>query len=453
MNQQTPSLRQQLFHMTLPMLIGMLAVSSCQLVDSAFIGQLGAQPLAVVGFSIPIYQLIIGIQVGLGIATTAIVSTALGANKNTYAKQLGAMIIVTGFILISILCLILWLAQEVIVVNLGGDTALFPFVREYWFPWLISCWLGAMLYFGFSIFRAHGETRFPGIVLVLVSIINMVLDPLFIFVLDIGLAGAAWATVCAFCTGCIIIFAGVHRKDLIRFPDTMTTIRAGLRRLLSFMAPSMLSQFIPPLSGLIATGIVAIYGNDAVAAWGLASRIEFFSIIIVLSLTMAMPPIIGKLRGSNQLTQIDQLMRIAVSFVMLSQLALTVITVLFSSPLSSALTTDSSIADILHEYLWLVPLSYGGLGISMLIVSACSAMGMPALALVISALRLFSCYLPLLWLGSEIAGLTGLFIGAMTGNLIAGYLSWQLYKKRLTLLHSQYPKVVNPLAENLQTAS
>ena len=121
MNQQTPSLRQQLFHMTLPMLIGMLAVSSCQLVDSAFIGQLGAQPLAVVGFSIPIYQLIIGIQVGLGIATTAIVSTALGANKNTYAKQLGALIIVTGFILISILCLILWLAQEVIVVNLGGD--------------------------------------------------------------------------------------------------------------------------------------------------------------------------------------------------------------------------------------------------------------------------------------------------------------------------------------------
>lgn len=58
------------------------AIMSSQLIDSAFIGQLGAQPLAVVGFSIPIYQLIIGIQVGLGIATTASISNAIGANKN-----------------------------------------------------------------------------------------------------------------------------------------------------------------------------------------------------------------------------------------------------------------------------------------------------------------------------------------------------------------------------------
>ncbi|MDP5291222.1 MATE family efflux transporter [Oceanimonas sp. CHS3-5] len=90
------SLGQQLYRMTWPMLIGVLAIMSSQMVDSAFIGQLGTQPLAAVGFTIPVYQLIIGIQVGLGIATTTIISTALGAGRRGEARQLGSLVLATG---------------------------------------------------------------------------------------------------------------------------------------------------------------------------------------------------------------------------------------------------------------------------------------------------------------------------------------------------------------------
>lgn len=447
MNAPQP-LKQQLIQMTWPMLIGMLAVSSCQLIDSAFIGQLGAEPLAVVGFSMPIYQLIIGIQVGLGIATTAVISTAIGAGKQRDAQQLGSLVIITGFILISLLCLLLWSIQQFIVLRLGADTSLLPLVRDYWLPWLISCWLGAMLYFGFSLFRAHGLARFPGMMLVFASLINIVLDPLFIFSFDMGLAGAAWATCVAYGIACIAIFSGVFRQHLTRRVSSLAMFNSGLRRLTAFMAPAMLSQFLPPVAALIATGFAAIYGNDVVAAWGLGSRIEFFSIIIVLSLTMSMPPIIGKLRGHHQFAHINQLMRIAISFVVVSQLILASVILLFASPLSHILTSDNETAAILQQYLWCVPLSYSGLGVSMIIVSACSAIGMPMLAVIISALRLFGCYLPLLWLGSELAGLTGLFIGVTLGNLIAGLLSWQLYKKQLQRLHSAHPSVASPLIAN-----
>ncbi len=80
-NRQTitpPSLSRQLFQMTWPMLFGVLSLMSFQLVDSAFIGQLGVLPLAAQGFTLPIQMIIIGIQVGLGIATTAVISRALG---------------------------------------------------------------------------------------------------------------------------------------------------------------------------------------------------------------------------------------------------------------------------------------------------------------------------------------------------------------------------------------
>ncbi|WP_232818213.1 MATE family efflux transporter [Zobellella maritima] len=415
--------------MTWPMLIGVLAIMSSQLVDSAYIGQLGTGPLAAVGFTIPVYQLIIGIQVGLGIATTTIISTALGACKQGEARQLGSLVMVTGGGMVLVLCLLLWAGQQAIIFRLGASEALFPLVREYWLPWLVSCWLGAMLYFGYSIFRAHGETLLPGMVMVLTSLLNVVLDPVFIFVLDMGLAGAAWASSCAFGAGCLIIFAGMVRRRLLRLPNNAARIIAGLRRLMSFMAPAMLSQLIPPLSAMVATAIVAVNGDHAVAAWGLGSRIELLSIIVVLALTMAMPPMIGRLRGSQDLGQIRKLVGKAVKFVLLWQLALATLLGAVSVPLSGVLTSDGITASVLAEYLWWVPISYGALGICMIMVSVCSALGMPRLALAISALRLLGCYLPLIWIGSELYGLRGLLFGAMAGNLLAGVISWQMYKK------------------------
>ncbi|WP_245748799.1 MATE family efflux transporter [Oceanisphaera psychrotolerans] len=422
------------------MLIGVLALMSSQLVDSAYIGQLGTQPLAAVGFTIPVYQLIIGIQVGLGIATTTVISTALGAGRNRYARQLGTLVLASGFVLVALLCLLIWAAQQSIIFTLGASEELYPLVREYWLPWLVSCWLGAMLYFGYSLFRAHGETWLPGMVMVLTSLLNVVLDPVFIFVLDMGLAGAAWATICAFGVGCIIIFASMPRKRLIGWPDNTAGMVAGLRCLMSFMAPSMLSQFIPPVSAMVATVIVAVNGEHAVAAWGLGSRIELLSIIAALSLTMAMPPMIGRLRGSNDIEQVRQLVRKAVGFVVVWQLTLAVIVASISAPLSGLLTSDEMTAAILGEYLWIVPVSYGALGVCMIMVSVCSAMGMPRLALAISALRLLGCYLPLLWAGSELYGLNGLFFGAMSGNFLASFMSWNMYKKYCIRVDSGYTR-------------
>ncbi|MDP5291223.1 MATE family efflux transporter [Oceanimonas sp. CHS3-5] len=330
--------------------------------------------------------------------------------------------------MVLLLCLLVWAGQQVIVSRLGATESLFPLVREYWLPWLVSCWLGAMLYFGYSLFRAHGETLLPGLVMVLTSLINVVLDPLFIFTLDTGLAGAAWATVCAFGAGCVVIFTGLVRRRLIRLPSHAARVRSGLTRLSSFMLPSTLSQLMPPLSAMLATALVAVHGEHAVAAWGLGSRIELLSIVVVLALTMAMPPMIGRLRGSGNIEQIRLLVRTAVTFVLLWQLALAMLLVLVSAPLSDVLISDPTTAALLADYLWRVPPSYGALGVCMILVSACNAMGMPRLALVMSALRLLGCYLPLLWLGSTLDGLNGLLLGAMAGNLLAGLMSWHLYR-------------------------
>ncbi|HSP57300.1 MAG TPA: MATE family efflux transporter, partial [Halomonas sp.] len=186
------------------MAIGVLALLGFQLVDSAFIARLGTAPLAAQSFTFPLSFLVIGLQVGLGIAIAALISRALGANEQARARRLGSLVLLAGGAIIALLAIGLWLAQAWIFTRLGADSTSLELIRAYWPPQLLAAWLGAVLYFGYSLFRAHGDTWLPGKMMVITSLINMALDPLLIFGVGswdgLGLPGAAWATVVAFST-------------------------------------------------------------------------------------------------------------------------------------------------------------------------------------------------------------------------------------------------------------
>ena len=268
-------------------------------------------------------------------------------------------------------------------------------------------------------------------VLVLTSIINVLLDPLFIFTFKWGIAGAAWATVVAFSIGCIIIYHNILKNKMLAWPKYLAEAKAGINKLFSFMTPSMLSQFAPPVTALITTTLVSSFGEQVIAAWGLGYRLELFSIMIVLAMTMSLPAMIGKLKGSGDFVQIDQLVKMAISFIIVWQLVIAIILWLSARPIATVLTTDAGIITILQDYFYFLPISYMPLGVCMIMVSSCNAIGVPAQALYISLVRLFVCYLPLLWIGSQLAGITGLFIGASLGNFAAGIISWFIYRKNM----------------------
>lgn len=431
---QPQSLARQLYTMTWPMLFGVLSLMTFQLADSAFIGQLGRDPLAALGFTVPMHQLITGLQVGLGIATTAIISRTLGAGDEQRAVHLAGLVVTVGAIAVMLLALCLWVLRDTIMGLLGADDSLLPLIRSYWMPWLVAAWTGAMLYFGYSICRSHGDTKLPGLMMVVTSLLNIALDPLYIFVFGWGLPGAPLATITAFGLGCLVIYPALLRRGWLGFDLVQLKLSQSLRQLGSIMAPAMLSQLMPPLSAMLATAMVAGFGSAAVAAWGLGTRLEFFSIVVVLALTMSMPPMIGRLLGKGDIHTIKRLIRIAVRFVVIWQLALALIWLMASGLVSRLFSADAEVSGVLTDYLLRVPLSYSGLGVCMLMVSVCNALGLPMRALLMSVLRLFACFLPLLWLGAQIDGLTGLMSGALVGNLLAGIMAYLFYRQGIRRL-------------------
>ncbi len=427
----SPSLGKQLFQMTWPMLFGVLSLMSFQLVDSAFIGQLGVLPLAAQGFTLPIQMIIIGIQVGLGIATTAVISKALGAGQERYAQQLGGLIVTMGGVGVAAIAVLLYLIREPILLLLSAPDSVLPIIDTYWVFWLVSAWVGAMLYFFYSICRSNGNTMLPGTMMMVTSLLNLVLDPIFIFTLDLGINGAAIATILSFGFGILVVAPKVTRKHWLNFDWSDLNVAKSIRSIANIMGPAMISQLLPPLSSMLATKLLASFGTAAVAAWAVGSRYEFFAIVSVLALTMSMPPMVGRLLGASKLEDIRKLVIIAVKFILGFQLLIAAITWLSAKPLAALMTSEQHVTDILSWHLLIVPFSLGPLGICMLMVSISNALGKAYTALTISALRLFAFFLPCLWLGAQLGGLQGLFWGAFCGNIFAGISAWFTYQQAL----------------------
>jgi Na+-driven multidrug efflux pump len=152
---------------------------------------------------------------------------------------------------------------------------------------------------------------------------------------------------------------------------------------------------------------------------------------LVLGMTMALPPWLGRCYGGNDWDTVRRLMRVAAAMVIGWQVLLGLVMALLAAPLASLLVESAPVQAYLTLLIRWLPPSFGLLGVCMLVVSASNALGWPMRAMLISFLRLFLCYLPLLWLGYQLGDFGGLALGAAFGNLLAGVMAWGFYQQAL----------------------
>ncbi|MFP4261827.1 MAG: MATE family efflux transporter [Halomonas sp.] len=417
------------------MAIGVLALLGFQLVDSAFIARLGTAPLAAQSFTFPLSFLIIGVQVGMGIAIAALVSRALGAGEQGRARRLGSLVLLLGAGVIAALVVVLWALQGPVFAALGADAPARELIRAYWAPQLLAAWLGAVLYFGYSLFRAHGNTRLPGTMMVVTSLVNLALDPLLIFGVGpwegLGLPGAAWATAVAFGAGLAVVGRRLRQSDWLTSSGLSAELEASARPFAGIAGPAMVSQLMPPLAAMLAIAVVASLGEAQVAAWGLASRLETLSLMLVLAMTMSLPPWLGRCYGAGDWDQVHRLMRLALRLIVAWQLALGLVMAVAASWVAQVLSGNPEVRDDLALLIRFLLPSYAALGVCMIVVSAGNALGWPLRAMLMSGARLFVFYLPCLALGAWLGGLVGLAAGAAVGNLLAGLAAWRVLRRIL----------------------
>jgi len=415
-----------IFSLMLPMMVGMAALISYNVADTFFVGQLGTLELAAMTFTFPVGFIIGALSMGLGVGTSAVIARLFGSGDRAQIQRLTAHAILLGFVT-GLLLLSLGLATiEPVFRLLGADDSTLPLIERYM---RIYYWGGIFLVVPMianSVLRAAGDAKRPAMMMSLAALFNIILDPIFIFGLfgfpRLELEGAALATVIAnVCTLIASLWLVVWRERLVDLKQLAPAlIWDSWRRILHISIPSTTSSLVAPMTTAFITWQVAQFGPAAVAGFGMASRLEGLSLLVLISLSAAMTPFVGQNMGSGRLDRVQEGVYFAWRF-SLGYGALTAGVLFAAAPYIAGIFIDDPEAKataILH--MRIVPLGYMAMGIAMTVNGALNAMGRPVAAMLVSLSRTILVYAPLAFVLSGLIGLPGIFIAAATASFVAG---------------------------------
>lgn len=416
--------------MTLPMIVGMIMLMTFGLVDTFFIGLLGTQELAAISFTFPVTFTVISLNIGLGIGTSAVIAKFLGAGDHAKAKETATGALMLTFVLAITLAIAGVLTIDPIFRLLGADDNLLPLINDYMVIWYAAGLFLAMPMVGNSVLRASGDTKTPSYVMAFGGFVNALLDPLLIFgwgpVPALGIQGAAIATLIAWAIGLFYILYLLAVKRKLMEPKILNwqELKRSSGGILKIGLPAAGANMLTPIATGIVTAIVATYGNAAVAAWGVGGRLESIASIVVLSLSMSLPPFISQNFGANKLNRVNQAYTLCVKFVIGWQLLMFVIVALLAPYLAAIFTNEPEVADTIVLFLVIVPIGYGLQGVIILTNSSFNAMHMPLSALILNFLRLFVFLVPICYVGSLWFDLKGIFTATLIANLLTGIIAY-----------------------------
>ncbi|WP_350635872.1 MATE family efflux transporter [Pseudoalteromonas sp. GW168-MNA-CIBAN-0100] len=428
--------------MTIPMIFGMITLMMFNIVDTFFISLLGTEPLAAVSFTFPVTFTVISLAIGLGIGTSAVIAKALGSNKIDEARFDASISLMVGVVLVIVLSSVGYLLIDPIFTLLGAGAQVLPLIHEYMNIWFIGSVFLITPMIGNSVLRASGDTKTPSIVMGGAGLINAVLDPILIFgfgpIPALGIQGAAIASVIAWSVAVVIIlYILAVKKRLLSLKAGKQTVTGAIRKILKIGLPAAGANMLTPVAMAVMTAMVAHHGPEAVAAFGVGSRIESIASILVLALSMTLPPFVSQNFGAGKLCRVKEAYTGTLKFVMVWQFAIYVLLIAFSGVISQLFGKEQAVIDVIKLFIYTIPLSYGLQGVIILSNSSFNALHKPMYALVLSVIRLFIFYVPFAYVGNEIAGLLGLFIGAALGNLFTAIVAYKWFMKKLEALSGE----------------
>jgi len=413
-----------------PFGFGLVAIFSFEAADLFFISKLGDAPLAAVSFTMPVIWLIYGIGIGFEAGAASCVSRAVGRRNPAQAARLTTDTMVLG---VLVALLLAWIGLATIgpaFSMLGATPELMPLIHDYMGIWYWVAPLDIALWTSLASIRARGNTLLESKVITAAAVLNLTLDPILIFGLfglpRLEVAGAALATLVS--TGFMLAFtlAWLHfRLKVYANPlAPLKTIFDSWRHMLAIGIPAMITNAIIPVSSGIVVAMIATFGVDAVAGFGVAMRIEPMFLIAFYALSAVSSPFFGQNYGSGQFDRLQEARRVVTRFCLVFGLVLAVVLILIARPLTGLFSESQPIQGVAVHYLWIVSISYGAYGLVMSCNASFNGMGKPIPGVIISSCRVIIVFLPLAFLGRHLFGLEGLFAATAASNLLMGAMAF-----------------------------
>ncbi|MCX7986952.1 MAG: MATE family efflux transporter [Bacteroidales bacterium] len=421
----------QIFRFTVPILVGNIFHQLYQIIDSIIVGHyLGKHALAAVGASFPIIFLVLSFTIGIAMAGTVIVSQYFGAKDYEGVKRsidtLNVFLAVTA-ILVSILSILY-------------SVKIFKLMRmpEELVPSAVSFFnifmLGTIFSFGFNgttaVLRGMGDSKTPLYFLVTSTILNIILDLIFIVGFRWGIASVAWATVIsqACALGALILYLN-KRHPVIKFnPSKIFFDKKIFLKSLKIGLPVGLQQMFVALGMMALMVIVNSFGTNVIAAYSVAWRIDSFASMPGMNLAIALSAFVGQNMGARQTERVIQGLKTTLLMAGSVAIFISFIAFFWGDLLMQIFTSDRDVIAIGHQYLKIVGMFYLAFNSMFIIGAVMRGAGDTFVPMLLSLFSLWLIRLPLAYFLSKHIGEQGIWWSIPIGWTIGTILSYAYYK-------------------------
>ena len=406
-------------------------------VDTIFVGNwIGSIAIAAINVVLPISFFIAALGMAIGIGGSSIISRALGANKknqalHTFGNQIGITL------LLSISLVVFGLAYvDDLIPAFGGKGAIFEPAKIYYQIILYGIPLLALCMMGNTVIRAEGKAKFAMIAMIIPSVGNLLMDYIFINLMDMGMTGAAWATTGSY----FLCFAYV----LWFFLSKNTELKP---RLLHFkLNPSILKemgalgfvtlsrQAVVSVTYLIMNNILFELGGEAsVAVFGIIARILMFALFPVLGFTQGFLPIAGYNYGAKQFQRVKECIKTAIIYASIMAALVFALLYIFTFPIVSVFTKDQAIVKEAAGALKLVFLAVPIIAVQLIGAAYFQAIGkvLPALLLTLSRQGFF--FIPLVLILPNYFNAFGVWISFPLADFLSTIVTAYFLKREMRL--------------------
>jgi len=424
------SVARHLVDMTLPMLLGITTLMAQSFIDTWFLGRVGDRALAAYSFGFPILMIVTSVAIGLGAGTSSVVARAIGSEDHGRTKRLATDSLILAFLITASVSGLGLLTIQPLFRLLGAPEDMIPMIRS--FMSILYCGMPFLVVgmVGTSSMRATGDTRLPSKLMIYGAVLNVFLDPIFIFGLGpfpaMGLNGAATASLIS--RGAIfswVLYAMVKRLDVISFSiPGAAELRKSWMDILHVGLPAAGTNAIVPIGISAITAMIAQYGPEAVAGFGVASRIESLVLVIFYALSSIIGPFVGQNLSARKEQRIQVALRMCAMFCIASGVLIATILALLSGFLPGLFSSNEHVTSVTRLFLLIAPIGYGAYGIVMVMNAAFNGLGNPLPGVVISVTRIMALYLPLSFLASRLWGIGGIFAAYAAANMLAGLMGY-----------------------------
>ena len=433
-----------LTHKTLAMLIGIMGMVAFNLTDTYFISLLGTAELAAISFTFPVVMSIMALTMGIGVGSSTVVSKALGRGDQSAVKRLTTdSLILAFFIVLVFTSLGLYFMVPTFQI-MGAGEDLQPIIFDYMTIWFYGMPFLVIPMVGNNAIRAKGEMKKASMIMIVAMLINLVLDPILIFGLGpiprMEVQGAALATLIARAVTLFLsLYVLTFQEDMITWTrPKISQLLASFKQILFIALPMGATNLILPLGMGVITKLVASYGVSAVAAYGVASRIEMFAFAMTMALSSVLGPFFGQNWGAKLFSRLDEGLKKAFIFAFFWGTFIALIFWAFNGVLANLFSSDDKVVEVIILYLTLVPIGYGLHGVLALSTGPLNVLEKPLLASFLTLTHVFVLFIPLAYYGSSTYQLRGIFAAAAISKIVSGTLAFFVVWKVYTFEKTKY---------------